>query len=323
MSSAALHPELEKWYKEAIVEQAEKASSQKKILFRSIKAYIGILAGFFSLILIVYLIIFIFGGEIDKYTGPLLLIFSVILSFTTIAYLTYGLCISKINSFPVLRKAGVISPFKSIEKTPIYAQLTELCIIMNIDFSQLRIWKVISQQAYPSVEEDDSGIVHLVLPPNFFLLAQQEPSKSKAILAHELGHVLQADSKLFLITETYLSIINKIFIPLIVVGIAFRFYLILFSNMSNELAGNEWFYLGFLFDVVVISFLVDGFNKITQARKQSEFLADTAALLYTGNKSIVDILKNLKDREKNSIHPDKQARLDHINKIISDHNFQV
>ncbi|WP_341834376.1 hypothetical protein WJU16_15385 [Chitinophaga pollutisoli] len=81
--------------------------------------------------------------------------------------------------------------------------------------NRIRFWKTLSKARYPSVQQLGGGDVNIVVPVNYFLFHQKHPERSKAILAHELGHVLQGDTDLYLLSEKFYTVVRLVVVPML------------------------------------------------------------------------------------------------------------
>ena len=320
---------LRKWYDEEILQQAAGAKSKKKYLFLAIRVYLGLIC-LVALLFIFYTVLafiaFTSGEDNGRRGWSVVLLVNILIGFGGIVFFVNALSVGKIRLFETLVRNKVVQPFPGFNVSAPGKIMDSITTEMGIDKSRITAWKILSDQAYPSIEEDREGRVNLVIPPSFLLYAEKHPEKAKAILAHELGHILQADSGLFLLTETYFSVIRFVFAPLVLFALVVKVYLLFFSPYQEAFQNSDngietAFMVGMIIDFIILFFLLDGFATTRERRQKSEFLADTAGIIYAGGDHMLAVLDELADSNKSSVHPPKAARKEHALNIITNYKL--
>lgn len=84
---------------------------------------------------------------------------------------------------------------------------------MNLDLSRLTLYigrKMFT--AIPSIVESGERL-HLIMPLGFLKVIRKNPDIARAMLAHELGHADQQDTKLWSLANIYWSVATRTLIP--------------------------------------------------------------------------------------------------------------
>ena len=192
---------------------------------------------------------------------------------------------------------------------PLWKLVKTLYEKMNIDKRKsFRIFLSKSNTYFPSIEEHHNSI-YLITPMNFLSLVINNEGEAKAILAHEFGHVLQGDTNLWLQISNYTSGTHKIVFSFLVSLIIF---LIITVYLNPPLI--TW---GIIIQFILLFSTAFDCLRLKKdclwCRKNSEKLADTAAIIYADPKDLISTLK--KYSLKNSIsliHPPLDVRINEI-----------
>jgi hypothetical protein len=324
---------LSEWYSEQILGIQEKVKPHSNYLFKGIKIFTSlplILLGIVSLYFLIMVIIGIFtgfggAGEAFSRIGKMwIFAFIISLIYFSWAWLIYLLAWEKINSFEMMKNKGKIFEIGEGKARELKEMIIELAIKMNVDFRDILFWSTINKETFPSVEVDKFGKINLLLPLNFIHFFEQNKPEAKAILAHELGHVLQHDTKIYLETDSYFEVIRMILFPLGIFNLLIHLYLLFASGNYAKIAGSDPLIIItciiFIWDITLIVYLYNGFKILREARRDSERLADTAAVLYADGSSLISVLERIKNdfvkHKSNATHPDKMDRIENINSVL-------
>lgn len=91
--------------------------------------------------------------------------------------------------------------------------LREIATVLKVSLQKVKILLAPCDYSVGASVLTSRGITYIVLPLGFLKLFGGEPAQAKAILAHELAHVAQRDSRLWLLVKAYTQTIRKISIP--------------------------------------------------------------------------------------------------------------
>jgi hypothetical protein len=240
---------------------------------------------------------------------------TVLLFFLTVAFYVHVVAKLTINRFELMREKKLVLPNTS-PNSLVRKLIEEVAGRMKIPTERLFVWKVVSQQLFPSIEESKDGSIHLIVPPSFHSYAKNDSQKAAGVIAHELGHVLQSDALLYPLSLVYFRIVRPVFFPLVVFGVLTGAFGLWTTGLEAAYSLHVLFFgLNFL---VLVS-LAYGFYRVSRDRKRSDVLADAASVLYSGNDNILEVLKELDDASGRSgfSHPGPFYRFAVLQRLIS------
>jgi WD40 repeat protein len=138
--------------------------------------------------------------------------------------------------------------------------ITRVCTECGLDPARLRVVSHLkSAETAPSVAQGTKRI-YLILPPAFFDIWQSEPAAAEAMIAHELGHVLQRDVDLYVDFQRIMRFIIRRYLPVMgvlsVIVIAGTAYLMV--ETAGELDRRMW---GWMFGLSYFSHF-DSFRNV-------------------------------------------------------------
>jgi hypothetical protein len=318
------------WYKDQLPIQEQKAASQRKYLFRCIKFFMAFIILYAAILFYVFVIFLINSYDLD----PSLLYAFFTLGFTAIiicvalGWLVYLLSWERINTFNLMIQKNNIFLFADNKIPEIKSTVIQLAKSMNIDPDLILYWGILNRSNYPSIEEDlNAGQINLLLPINFIMNFNKNKDEGAAILAHELGHVLQKDTQLYLNTDAYFNVIRSLLIPGTIVSIIVQIIFACSKQGLNLIASSDIFQvviaLVALYDIWLLHYLTKGFETLRETRRESEKLADTASVIFANGNALIEVLKRIKESGTNAIatHPDKVERIEHINYLLNPANY--
>ncbi|MDP9080461.1 MAG: M48 family metalloprotease [Bacteroidota bacterium] len=321
---------LDQWYSEQVDFQRDHVKNHAKYLFGGLKFYKWY--NIVVLVLIILQVLFMFmdyaqdyqPGSSDQFfqdNGPRLtqlycLLFGLLVN-SSISWFVYTECLKKINSFRKMIADGAIFPFGENKIINIREAVKDLCGRMGINFKFVRFWGILNADKFPSIEEDpDTGCADILIPTNFIVYFETNRDEGVAVLAHELGHVLQKDTDIYVKTEAYFEVVRKIFLPLTILNGLGHLALFFWVHSLDDHPILELFLLSLLaFDGLVINYLYTGFDKLRETHRNSEKLADAAAVIYANGFDLINVLNAFDNIEAtpSAIHPNKEERISHIN----------
>ena len=246
-------------------------------------------------------------GSVNALTSQLILLFAVLVFI-------WNKTIDRVNEFGRNIQSGKMKIIESDLIKPIHEIVLELKSKMNIE-ANIHYVHGNSNTNLPSIEEYKNEI-YLVFPTNFFTLVQKDKEAAECLIAHELGHIIQRDTRLWLLLDSFGTHVQKYLVPAVlilalpkilgIVSIAFE------ANI-NPLNSNTIMYL---LNIVVIVFFLSG---IRQARRRSEYLADFASVLYTEKrgmqKALAEYSEDAPAKARLRIHPLKEDRINFLKEI--------
>jgi hypothetical protein len=94
-------------------------------------------------------------------------------------------------------KGGAFIAIKEHEVPDLSAVVRNLASKMSVTLGQLSLFWIDSERISPSVLERN-GNISLFIPSGFLVLSASQPLAASAILAHEFGHILVGDTRLWL-----------------------------------------------------------------------------------------------------------------------------
>ena len=179
---------------------------------------------------------------------------------------------------------------------PLFDILRDLAPRMGIT-CPIRVWRdARSVGGAPQVIEH-AGKAHVLVPIKFVALARRDRRHATALLAHELGHVVQQDSRLWIPSSTFSSAIATVARPatIFLVGLSF----------ANGSIG--------LFVILQLLALLQMWRierAIIGARRQAEKLADLAAVVYADGTALLEAVAAMPELPPDfqSLHPSRRER---------------
>jgi hypothetical protein len=243
--------------------------------------------------------------------------------YFSLAWFIYLLAWEKIHVFERMKTQGFIFPIAEDQGTHLNKMVKELASKMGIDFSMIVFWGTLSNNKYPSIEEDKAGFIHLLVPLHFLSLLEETEEESRAVLAHELGHVLQEDTKLYLFTDAYFTVIRDLLLPAVVVNFVVSIGLLFVKGVASSLSSPQFvvpYIIEVCLNLFIIYYLQKGFEELRTTRRTSELLADTASVIYADGSALKAVLECLPDlgveNRAAATHPGKYERIEHIDGLL-------
>lgn len=255
------------------------------------------------------------------------------LAFSTLVVLSFALILTLISLYfevsyfqRILKQKDIIKELPDHNKNIIKILINDLCTSMKIDIGSINFW--INYRSYdfsPSIVEY-KGKVHLILPLAFFKICSAHQQEAKAILAHELAHISQKDSNLWLLASAYVRSIMEILFPtnigIMLTSLAVNF------QITNEYTQESLSESVILFLVIAAGTAIAGsivtlpmylfLRHIRRMRHRSEYLADLAATIFASREHLCKALERYnftKNEDKGnffSVHPTLDNRMKQI-----------
>jgi len=198
----------------------------------------------------------------------------------------------------------------------LYRCVYDLANDMHIATDRITLWFDNSKELAPSCTTR-WGKVHIICPSGFINLFTSDHASAKAMLAHELGHVLQRDSSLWRVVAAarYCVVFS---VGLRVLEIAFFILGILFFTTSRppNKYGDPWI-LSVVTYGIYIAIQLGACKFITYSKKMSELGADILASNVVTPFVVIDaVRKYVSDRASKELffrsHPTVAERVNNI-----------
>lgn len=197
----------------------------------------------------------------------------------------------------------------------------ELATRMGVEASRLEFRDEVSFKLGATIRKRGSKIILLISLATQHL-GRKDPEMLKAIVAHELGHVIQGDVRFWDVADAVRVHLTKYF----------DVYVLKIAGWGTILLGLAL--MGLMHDLSLFKmFLVVGIAAVVIAltvalpslvfseglmwllalvRKRSEHLADTAASIKVGEEALARALGRLRDNPGDMVHPSREARLAYV-----------
>lgn len=203
----------------------------------------------------------------------------------------------------VFLSAGIKDRLKNVSFTKldrnlfkgVWVTVDELVSAMNLQKEDISIYYLHSNSFEAHVLKKANN-VSIYLTRNIISFYSQDKEKFKAILAHELGHVLQNDTRFLLVG------VNTLIIPAILVAI---------GGVSLMITGTSLGLFSAFGGIVILTFA-----KFFSKRRESEYLADTASLCFLQNENILNVIHTASNETNGLFYPTKTDRINYLNNVI-------
>lgn len=138
----------------------------------------------------------------------------------------------------------------------------------EIDPSLVRVMVACHTSCLPSIEQTKSGPI-LVAPLGLLTVAREDPDIARAMVMHEMAHILHGDSKLWRLTESLGFYGFRIVGPIMMVNALLVLAEVALTDLTFSEAQAP--YLGFMF--------VWNCERLLGLRRKSELVADAAVVM--------------------------------------------
>jgi len=157
--------------------------------------------------------------------------------------------------------------------------LRALMLKLNLNDKDLVLYRQLTLHSTPAIKASHSEIAILV-PVGFISIFARNPDAGKAMLAHELAHVVQHDASLWVFVGSY--------------GNSFKNCALIFGTLNLIGMGAEAAYSHKVpnvpMGVVLMSVYIAEYEKAVHARRRSEYIADFTAAACVGPNAIYDAI---------------------------------
>ena len=171
----------------------------------------------------------------------------------------------------------------------LYKCVFDLAKEMQIETDRITIWFDNVYDVTPSCTTR-WGRVHLICPLGFINLFTSDFTSARAMLAHELGHVLQRDSSLWRVVGAARYCVAVLISLRAFEILIFIFGVLFLAAPSHNRYGDSWI-LSVVAYALLIAIQVGACKLITYSRKRSELGADIVAANVVTPLAVIDALK--------------------------------
>ena len=221
-----------------------------------------------------------------------LLEITILLCFFAATFFVYVLAKETVDRFQIMKARNDVVAMDARD-SGLMKIIETVAVKMNIPCERISVCKVLSRLPLPTIGEAGDKLYLLLIPPSFCTYARKHPQNAASVIAHEFGHVLQADTHLHLLYEVYFRIIKNIFLPVMVVGVFVQVYL--FWKVDISLKTFPDIVLTFLPSIFLFGITLYDFKSLTRDHQQSELMADMAALIFLETGSLLNVLEEAKN----------------------------
>ncbi len=215
------------------------------------------------------------------------------------------------------------------DRAGIWQRLTVLTSRMGLDVRRFDVQISTRNPSFgPSIVERNAHQVRrnilLVIPVGWLPLNRTQPQLANAMLAHELGHVLNQDSRRWLEAIAYRKVAPLIIAAVFcLMSVNLYFSVVAFRNGIRELVtiGPGVIIWIFFYPLVVGSHT----RLIRRSLRYSEETADCCAAVYVGESAIRNVLqfcqRNSRRNDLTDDHPSLEWRLKRLEERYRPHPF--
>lgn len=208
-------------------------------------------------------------------------------------------------------------------------EISTLCGEMGIEASRLVLWMTADRAMTPSVIES-RGRIHLIMPLGFIWFATRDPEACGAMIAHEFGHVLQSDTRLWRTAIAGAAVVRRIVVPLSLTALVLGMFFFRldvppgrgFNNFDTFAAACLGLVVGSAYNMAGLSLCWWTYLYINRVRLRSETMADMAAIIYAGSSALsrsLDILQPTAEAlDEFPVHLQRNERLEWIRRFAKD-----
>lgn len=326
-----------KWYEEEVETAAQNAENFRKSVQFFNRFYLTIFLFLLVIFTLVYGVLIVLlridSGDWDFLHARIFLWANFFIYLYLFAYMIGGalliktLAQQKENATQFFIKEGKLFPMS--DDAWLNEMLDEICSVTGLNRNAFAVYTNISMSVSASVEEENGKYI-LVVPLGFVHFSEVDPASARAILYHEVGHILQNDTKLFRYTFTFSEIYRKIMVPYILINIGLALVSVVkFLGSDYESESQIWIWLGMIASIIVNLYMLDryvrNYKGIIAARKNSELLADAASVLFgeSGNdlKKIFEQQNNVAVNVNDKIHPAGSDRAANVDLLYKKYNL--
>jgi Zn-dependent protease with chaperone function len=170
----------------------------------------------------------------------------------------------------------------------------------------LTYWISLRNGNSPSIFKSEHGY-NLVVPLGFSKLVRENNDVASAMLAHEVGHIVQGDVALWKLSILSSMIFSRVIVP--------SYLVVLIIVISTGSSGSEYISQRWVFILLLglIHFLL--YRIILVARRHSEDMADYFAANLVGIAPLKKAIENYTGESKSNFHKTKQKRLNDVAQI--------
>jgi hypothetical protein len=271
----------------------------------------------------------VFTASVEAAEALGIFLLTAVLSIVFLA-VVFGATWYEIFSFRLAVRKGRLKPLPPALAAPLEREIATLCARTSMDRTRIVPWLVMSRSTAPSVIESQRKI-HLIVPLGMAWLATHDPKACGAMIAHEFGHVLQTDTRLWRTAVAGAAVMRRIVLPLqlttLVVGFVFmrlarpdgQFGRPHTYDSTDVFALSVGIVVAATYNLLGIALCWSAYRFVARVRLRSEKLADLAAIIYADAGALLRAVETQMasdDQNHLAIHLPREERLAWIRKQI-------
>jgi Zn-dependent protease with chaperone function len=193
------------------------------------------------------------------------------------------------------RELRALPPLPLIPATEsLVAAVNTIANSLNLRPPEIRLQR--SKKGTPSVSEDSQGAI-LVIPTSFLVLFASDPDGGKAVIAHELGHLVHKDSWIYYDMQLFRWVFNYVVFPVTVLVFVVSVGSASFVSLS-------------VVPIVWAWKTGRSLNRsMVHVRHESELRADRTACDHADGWALIRVLNLHIVGGKSKTHPDPETRV--------------
>jgi Zn-dependent protease with chaperone function/tetratricopeptide (TPR) repeat protein len=191
----------------------------------------------------------------------------------------------------LLRKARE-RPLTWSDSPSLHRLVQNLAREMAVDVTELVLVKNRSLASYPSIGQMNDAVC-IFVPVGFMKLVSADIDAARAVLAHELAHLVQGDVRLWGTALAVRTSLRRVIMPCICVLILFNALVLALipddgAASFGNLQGQSIVQIVYQLVLLIAIWLICG--NVARLRRDSERLADRAAVAMTGADALIRAL---------------------------------
>jgi hypothetical protein len=218
----------------------------------------------------------------------------------------------QMSFFDRARTNGSLIQIKSDEALDLHKVVNDLAdrasSELGLDRVPIELWYSRTNEILPRTYASDLCSADVILPRGFFPLLKREPRSAEVLIAHELGHILQEDSEIWLKIDVVGSVIEKLGLPFLTLALALAITNILLSGESSANAVSASSMNTIRMIATYLIAVLGVLRSLKGSRFESEYLADCLASFLVDEASVIEILKKYA-KGYSPAHPSAEQRV--------------
>lgn len=202
-------------------------------------------------------------------------------------------------------------------ETEVELKLNQLCTVMGIERSRVKVWLDRTNYSRSASIIEYGQTAHMLLSVGFLSILKSRPQEADAILAHELAHVRQRDSRLWLLAVVFArstALFSLLSLGIGVAEILHHEYITHTPLTPDEGIHGEALLLNWAF-----------YRGVRRSRWNSEYFADIGAVAAVGAPAVLSALVFARSGTGGkprffASHPSPEQRIKRLEQLLADHS---